>query len=116
MRQNRYFGIREGYNPYMQKSLISSILPMKTKENFPLVPRIKYRCSSCKAKGVHDQQVIDWGFYEWMRKNPDNKEQVWENAKIINSNSDIYFLIGNQMLHRVSFMIISVFSFPKPSV
>lgn len=108
-----YFGIREGYNPYIQKSLIAGILPIKTKENFPLVPRIRYRCSSCRAKGFHDQQVIDWGFYEWIRKNSNNKDQVWENAKIKNSSSDIYFLVGNQMIHRLSFMIISVLSIPR---
>jgi hypothetical protein len=111
-----YFGNREGYNPYVQKSLLAGILPIKTKINFPLVPRIQYRCSDCKAKGYHDQQVIDWGFYEWMRKNPDNIDQVWKNAKLISSNSDIYFFLGNQMLHRVSFMIISVFSFSKETV
>lgn len=111
-----YFGIREGYNPYVQQSLIGAIakrLPIKTKENFPLVPRIKYRCSNCRAKGFHDQQVIDWGFYEWIRKYPEKKEQVWENAKVVNGNSDIYFFIGNQASHRRSFMIISILSLPK---
>jgi hypothetical protein len=106
------FGQREGYNPYVQYSLLRRF-PILGKRNFPLVPRIEYKCSNCKAKSVHNQQVIDWGFYEWMRKYPDKKDQVWENAQIGNPNSDIYFLVGNQMLHRRSYMIISVFSIPK---
>ena len=79
------------------------------------LPKIMYRCSGCRAKHPHDQQIIDWGFYEWIRKNPDKKDQVWENAKLVNSDSDIYFLIGNQMVHRSSFMVISVFSLPRKS-
>lgn len=112
-----YFGKREYYNPYIQQSLMRSIkgeAPVKTKENYPEVPRIGYRCLNCIAKKGHDQQVIDWGFYEWLRKNPDKKEQVWENAKLVNNEkSDIYFLVGNQMVHRNSFMVISVLSMPK---
>ena len=106
-----YFGIREGYTPSFQYSLFKRSL--LGKKNFPLVPRIKYRCSNCKVNNVHDQQVIDWGFYEWLRKYPDKKEQVWKNARIGNLESDIYFLVGNQMLHRRSFMIISVLYIPK---
>lgn len=109
---DKYFGNREGYNPYVQRSLFGNI-SLLGKRNFPLVPRIAYRCSSCKAKTVHDQQIIDWGFYEWMRKYPNKKEQVWDNAKLNNPNSDIYFLVGNQARHRKSFMIISIFSIPK---
>ena len=110
-----YFGIREGYNPYVQKSLFGNFRFIG-KKNFPLVPRIEFRCSNCKAKTTHDQQVIDWGFYEWLRKNPEKRDQIWDNAKIGNPNSDIYFLVGNQARHRRSFMIISVFSFPKPII
>lgn len=111
-----YFGIRKGYTTAVQPTLMDSIakrLPIKTKRNFPLIPKIVYRCSNCRAVHSHDQQVIDWGFYEWLRKYPNRKDKVWEAAKIVNSKSDIYFLVGNQMIHRNSFMIISVFSLPK---
>ncbi|GAB4572723.1 MAG: hypothetical protein Kow0077_12960 [Anaerolineae bacterium] len=86
---------------------------VKVKRDFPWEPRVTYRCSNCQIQTQHDQQVLEWGFYEWLRKNPEAKEQVWENAGFMNPNSELYFLVGNQFAHRTSFMIISVLRVPK---
>lgn len=102
---------RESYDPSVQTTLFSSTM-FKTIQNYPLQPRIKYRCSDCKSKNPHNQQVIEWGFYEWMRNNPKKEEQVWENLGIGQEGWEIKsFLVGNQFLYRSSFMIISVFRF-----
>lgn len=87
------------------------------KRDFPVEPRIRYRCSDCQAKqGYHDQQILEWVFFEWVRKNPDKKEQVWENARFGHEDTDIYLFVGNQLAHRKSFMTISILRVPKGAV
>ncbi|MEX2723145.1 MAG: hypothetical protein Q6367_004565 [Candidatus Freyarchaeota archaeon] len=92
--------------------LLGKPLP-KVKDQYPIIPRIKYQCDNCKAKNPHDQQVIEWGFYEWIRKNPDKSEQVWENARIYSPTHEIFFFVGNLFRYRNKFLIISVLRLPK---
>lgn len=100
---------REDYEPYVQGTLDKKI-PFLTIKNYPVQPRIKYKCTDCKAKNPHNQQVIEWGVYQWIRQNPKDKwDQVWKNLHIGEKNYYTSFLVGNQALHRSSFMIISVF-------
>ncbi|MGD0646165.1 MAG: hypothetical protein ABSA75_14770 [Candidatus Bathyarchaeia archaeon] len=87
---------------------------VKVKEEFPLEPRIKYQCSECKvAKGFHDQQVIEWGAYEWLRKCPEKAEQVWENMHVDDNEYEKYFFVGNMFQYPNSFIVISVFRFKR---
>ena len=65
---------------------------------------------------MDDQQVLEWGVYEWLRKNPDKKDQVWENLRLNSDKHVIYLLVGNQFLHRNSFMIISVLRMLKGEI
>jgi len=86
----------------------------QVKREFQFEPRITFTYPGCQtASGQHDFQVLEWGVYEWIRKNPENKEQVWENLGIGKQEWDQFFLVGNQAAHRNSFMIISVLRF-KP--
>jgi hypothetical protein len=83
------------------------------KRDFPEEPRLTYTCEDCQAKGgQHDQQLLEWGVYEWCRKNPQNIEQVWDNLGLRDSKSQHYFLVGNQSSHRSSFMVIDVLRLP----
>jgi hypothetical protein len=84
-----------------------------TRQNYKFIPKIKYRCSDCKSKQPHNQQVIEWGFYEWMRRYPDKLEGMWDNARIDDPSYDKTFLVGNQNLYKTSFLIISIFRFKK---
>lgn len=67
------------------------------------------------AAASHDQTVLEWGFYEWMRKHPDRPEQVWENALINSPNHLCFFFVGNLVRYRNAFVIISVLRLPKTS-
>ncbi len=50
---------------------LSDVSHYQVKRNFPYEPRIKYTYPGCRNKtGYHDHQVLEWGFYEWFRKNP----------------------------------------------
>lgn len=107
------FEKREKYDPSTQMTLFAKE-PFLTIHNYQYQPRIQYRCSGCKTKEPHDQQVIEWGVYEGMRKNPDNINKVWENLGFGKDEWDISgFLVGNQFKYRTSFMIISVLRFKR---
>ena len=106
-------------NPQYGK-LFQPVLPVladiaSVKRDFEYEPRVKYRCQGCKVKHSHDQQILEWGFYEWLRKNPQNKEKVWENAKFDSPEHDLFFFVGNQIRYRSSFLVISVLRVPKGS-
>lgn len=110
-----YLKEQEDLETYVQKTL-DDTFRVNIKDEYPIEPRIKYQCSKCKARrGFHDQQLLEWGAYEWFRKNPDNLEQVWENLGFDNPDYDKYFLVGNLLQYKNAFIIISVIRFKKTS-
>lgn len=99
---------REDYEPAVQLQL-GSVRRFLTIKNYKKKPMIRYRCGSCKTKSPHNQQVVEWGVYNWMRRFPDKEEQVWENLGLTRTNDERMFLVGNMFLHPNSFIIISLF-------
>jgi hypothetical protein len=99
---------REDYEAIAQTQL-GWVTPFLTIKNYPLKPVIEYRCPNCKTKNPHKQQVVEWGVFEWMRRNPSAPEKVWENLHLTDAGRDRSFLVGNMTLHRNSFMVISIF-------
>ena len=83
--------------------------PFVTIKNYPLRPVITYRCSNCTSKGPHEQQVLEWGIYEWLRQHPDEASNVWDNLRMKDAGYYRSFLVGNMALYRTSFVIISMF-------
>ena len=110
-----YFSEQEDYDASTQLDLLGQPLP-KVKEQYPYVPRVKYYCSKCKAPNGHDQQVLEWGFYEWMRKYPDKIDQVWENAKLFSHDYEKFFLVGNLFQYRSRFIIVSIIRLRKRNI
>ncbi len=96
----------------VQKNLFSEE-PFLTIHNYDVQPRMKYRCSSCKSKNPHDQQILEWGIYEGIRKYPWKKEVILEGLHINDSGYDKTLLVGNMFLHRSKFMVISVYRFKR---
>ena len=87
---------------------------IQTKKEYTHMPRIRYTCSQCKTEqGYHEQQLLEIGAYEWMRKQPDNLDQLWKNLHLSDDEWDVYLFVGNQAQHRTSFMVISVLRFKK---
>lgn len=104
---------REDYEPSVQ-TILDSMNTYLTIKNYTHIPKIHYRCSGCSSTKPHNQQVLEWGVYEWVRKNPNNSGQAWTNLGINNPDMVIdKFLVGNQFLFRNSFVIISIFRFKK---
>lgn len=114
-----YFEDNPGYGKVWQMGLpgLTELDGVRVKRDFPYEPRIRYRCPECTTSaGYHDQQVLEWGFYQWFLKEPDKRDQVWENARFGRADTDIYLFVGNQFAHRTSFMVISVLRVPTGPV
>jgi hypothetical protein len=106
-----YFKSRENYSNEMQQTLFGDE-PFMTICNYAHQPRLEYTCQNCQlVRGFHDQQIIEWGVYEWMRNNPDKIEDVWKNLHIGEPNYETRLLVGNQARHLTSFMVISIFRY-----
>jgi len=87
---------------------------LKTRGDYLLQPKLEFNCgNACRSKNKHSQTVLEWGAYEWVRKNPENIHQLFNNWKINNPDYDIFFVVGNLCRHRNSFIIISVIPLKK---
>lgn len=104
-------------NPSFEKpiqqglSLKDSDQWISTKADYPFQPRVAYQCSpECKG---HDQTILEWGAFEWMRKNPGEELKLLDNWKLLDSGYDHYLLVGNQRDRRNSFMVINMLWFKR---
>lgn len=80
-----------------------------TKRSHPLEPRLEYTCGpGCKNKTAHDQQLLDWGCYQWMIHHQGREQEIWRNLHIREDGWLHYFLVGNQANQRTSFMVINI--------
>lgn len=103
-----YFTKRSKVNNSVQTTLVNTE-PFQTIRNYDLQPRLVYSCPNCAGRGYHDQQILEWGAYEYIRKNPEKYDTIWDNFNIDNDEYRKRLLVGNQALHRTSFMVISIF-------
>ncbi len=110
-----YFCSEEDFDPTLQATLFGPPLPT-TKKQHRKYPKVRYRCPECRTKNCHDQTVLEWGFYEWMRKNPDSIGQVWENARFNSPKHQLYFFVGNMRDRRTAFLVISTLPLPKAPI
>ena len=110
-----YFCPEKEFDPTLQATLFGTPLP-STKKQYREFPKIHYICLGCKAKKYHDQTVLEWGFYEWMRKHPERPEQVWENAQLFSPKHEFFFFVGNMRDRQTAFLIISILRLRKGSV
>ena len=107
------FEKRKDVDTSVQTTLVNKDLFM-TVRNYAIRPVVSYRCPDCKSKNPHRQGVLEWGAYEWLRKE-ENPDRLWDNLRLADPEYDRAFLVGNMNLHRSSFMIISVFRFKMAS-
>ena len=96
----------EAYQPLFEMIEHASVM---TKRDFETEPRFEYSCGErCKAKKNHDMQLLDWGCYQWIKKNPQQAQQIWKNMGVGSPDWMHYFLVGNQANQRTSYMVINV--------
>lgn len=102
-----YLSERSDVDTAIQRTLFGPDLE-RTKGGYGYQPRLRYRCSRCTAADGHDQQLIEWGCYEWFRKEPGKEAQVFENLRIGDPDWEHHLFVGNQANHRRSFLTIGV--------
>ena len=72
---------------------------------------------SCSAKNpLHKSKIVEWGCYQWMRKNPNNEEyckKVFDNLGINKEGWSTYLLIGNTRTYPKSYIIVKVIRFKE---
>lgn len=108
-----YFDEQIDFKKFIQQTL-DGRFRVQVKDEYPIEPRIKYTCSVCRVKqGFHDQQVLEWGVYQWIRKNPDKMEQVWENLSFLDPEYEKFFFVGNLFNYPTAFVVISILRFKK---
>lgn len=85
-----------------------------SKNNFPQRLYLDYFCApACSEKG-HSHQLLEWGVYEFWRKNPEMPpEKVVENLRLHDEEYEKLFFVGNQAFHPNNFMVISVLRYKK---
>ena len=103
---------RENTDDTIQSTLDSDIL-FQTIRNYKKQPRVKYVCQECTTTNGHDQQIIEWGLYEFMRKNPEQPEGCLDGLHLMDRDYEKHFLVGNLAKHRNSFVVVSVFRFKR---
>ena len=113
---DHYFEEQEEFKTMIQQTL-DGRFRVQVKEEYPVEPRIKYKCSGCRVgQGFHDQQLLEWGVYQWIRKNPSNIGQVWENLGLLDPEYEKFFFVGSLFNYPTAFIVISVLRFKKSVV
>ncbi len=107
-----YLSERSDVDPSVQRTLDGDEL-QRTKHGYRYQPRLQYKCSHCVSKGGHDQQLIEWGCYEWFRKEPGREAQVFDNLRLGDPAWEHFLFVGNQANHRKSFLAIGVLRWKK---
>jgi len=110
-----YYYIENPKKKDLRQQTIDRSFRVMVKDDFDYLPKIKYTCGECKAKNPHDQQLLEWGFFEGMRKNPDDIEKIWEYMGFTAQEDwSFYFVVGNLYAYPKAFNIISVLRFKNP--
>ncbi len=83
--------------------------------DFAFLPYLHYECEgSCASKHPHKQKIVEWGAYQFMRKNPDSKKhcmKLKENYHIGEEDYLHYILIGNIRKYPKTYIIVKLIRF-----
>ena len=97
-----YFKEERRYDATFQETLLGGFRP-RTNDEYERLPYVRYRCSECKVTRYHDQQLLEWGVFEWIRKNPRKAEQVWDNLGLKSPDWVPFFFVGNQFQTHIEY-------------
>jgi len=97
----------------IQTSIFDLDYHIINQNEFKFKPYVSYECKNkCSCKNpVHKQQIVEWGCYEWMRKNPNDEEhckKVFENLRLQDNEWKKFFLVGNIHKSPKTYVIVGV--------
>jgi hypothetical protein len=85
---------------------------LRGKNDFDQKLYVEYECKGCKQKTPHSQHVIEWGVYEYWKKNEDPTGVV-EALRLNDDSYSNYFFVGNLHHQPTAYIIISVLRFKE---
>jgi len=71
---------------------------------------VDYECEDCEQKTTHSQHIIEWGVYQYWKKQ-DNPGGVIDALKLRDDDYENYFFVGNLRHHPTAYILISVMRF-----
>lgn len=82
------------------------------KNEFDYKLYVDYRCEGCIQKTPHSQHVIEWGVYQYWKKQ-DDADGVIDALRLNDDQYTKFFFIGNLRNHPTAYVIISIPRFKK---
>jgi hypothetical protein len=81
--------------------------------DYAWLPYIFYSCE-CTVKHPHTSKLVEWGAYQWMKKNPNNYDhcvKLLENFHINDAQYEHFLLIGNLKRYPRTYVVVKLFRF-----
>ncbi|MDO8537403.1 MAG: hypothetical protein Q7S21_00800 [archaeon] len=109
--------VKKNETTSIQTTLFDLDYQIIDQNQFKFKPYIEYECvNKCSCKNpVHNQQIVEWGCYEWMRKNDPNNEaeckKLFDNLRLFDQEWKKYLLVGNIHKSPKTYIIIGVLRF-----
>lgn len=98
-----------------QTTLIDLDYDIMNQNDFAFLPYLLYECDGpCSSKAPHEQKIVEWGAYQWMRQNPNSKEhclKLKDNYHIGEENYLHYILIGNIRKYTTTYVVVKLIRF-----
>lgn len=84
-------------------------------EDYKYKPYLVYECEgNCECKNkIHNQSIVEWGCYEFMRKNSGKEINLKDNLKLFDDEYTKYLLVGNIHKAPQTYIIIDILRFKK---
>ena len=83
--------------------------------DFAFLPYLQYECDGpCSSKAPHEQKIVEWGAYQWMRQKPNSEEhcmKLKDNYHIGEENYLHYILIGNIRKYTTTYVVVKLIRF-----
>lgn len=98
-----------------QKTLLSLDYDIINQKDFAYIPYLRYECQGkCSSKHPHEQKIVEWGAYQWIRKLPNSEEfckELKNNYHIDDPDYEHYILIGNIKKYTTTYIIVKLIRF-----
>lgn len=98
-----------------QATLLDLDYNIMNQKDFAFLPYLQYECEGpCSSKHPHEQKIVEWGAYQFMRQKPNSEEhcmKLKDNFHIEEENYLHYILIGNIRKYTNTYIIVKLIRF-----